>query len=201
MNGYDVFCLYLGLKLHFTKDSYDYVKFNGKTKASTKTFLNRNDRHFFDRLAKTKKGDVFGFLVSNFVVRGNFWFGELFDDSAEQIFTDWKRRIQSLSMVFSDDVSVIVNEMNGMPFDDIFKAEGGRHPIILRMVVREDISIETFILLNKMLGFFDQFDRVMPDDYLWAGVRMRSLKYEPFMAITNTNKYREILLDKLQNND
>jgi len=195
MNGYDVFCVYLSLKLHFTKDSYDYIRFNGKTKANTKTFLNRKDRHFFDKLAREHGKDVFDFLVSNFVVRGNFWVGELFDDSAEQIYTQWKRRTESLSMVFSEDSNIIVKEMTS--FEDVFKVEDGRHPLLMRLLVREDISIETFIILNKILGFFDQFDRDMPDDYLWGGIKKRCVKYESFVTIVNLNKYREILLGKV----
>ena len=150
MTGYDAFCTYLGLKLHFTRDSYDYFKFNGKTKSSVRVYENRKDRFFFDKLAKQKGKDVFGFLVANFVERGDFWVGELFDDEAEQIFTDWKRRIQSLTMIFSEDIGKILKEMSSsdMHFDDIFISEAGMHPPLMRLVLRDDISIATYIIMH-----------------------------------------------------
>lgn len=202
MTGYDAFCIYLGLKLHFTTDSYDYLKFGGKTKSSVKVFNNRKDRYFFDKLAKTKKKDVFGFIVSNFIARGTFWVGELFDDEAEQIFTSWKKRIQSLTMVFSEDINKIIKEMSSsdLHFDDMFKSEQGRHPLLMKMVLREDICIESFIIINKILGFFKQFDRDMEDDLLWDELKNKCLNYEPFVAIKNTDKHRKILLNKLEEN-
>ena len=33
-DGYEAYKKYLALKLHFTRDDYDYLKFNGQTKAS-----------------------------------------------------------------------------------------------------------------------------------------------------------------------
>ena len=200
MNGYEAFCIYLGLKLHFTRDSYDYFKFNGKTKSSVRVYENRKDRFFFDKLAKRKGKDVFGFLVSNFVARGDFWVGEAMDDEAEGIFTDWKRRMQSLTMVFSEDVGKILKEMSssGMHFDDIFVSEEGRHPLLMRLVLREDISIETFIIMNKILGFMQQFDIDMNDDILWKELRTKCQNYEPFVAIKDTTKHRKILAEKVQ---
>jgi hypothetical protein len=200
MTGYNAFCIYLGLKLHFTKESYDYIKFNGKTKANVKTYNNRKDRHFFDRLAKTQKKDVFGFLVANFVARGDFWVGDIFDDDAERIFTEWKKRLQSLTMVFSEDINKIIKEMlnSEMNFDDIFISENGRHPLLMKMVLREDIAIESFIIMNKFLGFDRQFDKDMEDDLLWEELRIKCLKYEPFVAIKDTTKHRKILLNKLE---
>ena len=200
MTGYDAFCTYLGLKLHFTRDSYDYFKFNGKTKSSVRVYENRKDRFFFDKLAKQKGKDVFGFLVANFVERGDFWVGELFDDEAEQIFTDWKRRIQSLTMIFSEDIGKILKEMSSydMHFDDIFISEDGMHPPLMRLVLRDDISIETFIIMNKILGFFKQFNQDMGDDLLWEELRKKCQNYEPFVAIKDTTKHRNILAKKVQ---
>ena len=200
MNGYEAFCIYLGLKLHFTRESYDYFKFNGKTKSSVRVYENRKDRFFFDKLAKKKGKDVFGFLVSNFVARGDFWVGEAMDDEAEGIFTDWKRRMQSLTMVFTEDIGKILKEMSSsdMHFDDIFVSEEGRHPLLMRLVLREDISIETFIIMNKILGFMQQFDIDMNDDLLWEELRTKCQNYEPFVAIKDTTKHRKILIEKIQ---
>ena len=203
MNGFDVFQIYLGLKLHFTKSNYDYFKFNGKTNTKPSTFLNRKDRHFFDKLARVHKKDVFGFLVSNFVERGDLWVGDTFDDSAETIFTEWKKRFQSLRVSFSDDCSTIFNEadMLDIKFDDIFKFEDGRHPLIMRMHLQGRISIESFIIMNQILHFFVDFDAQMTDDIMWKELRGKCLNYEPFLPTKNdTQPYKDIMRKTAQKN-
>ena len=47
MDGFDVYKIYLAIKLHFTSESYDYFKHNGKTTARLATFTKRRDRYFF----------------------------------------------------------------------------------------------------------------------------------------------------------
>ncbi len=87
---------------------------------------------------------------------------------------------------------------SGTHFDDIFISDNGKHPLLMKMVLREDICIESFIIMNKILGFFKQFDQDMEDDLLWDELRKKCLNYEPFVAIKNTDKHRKILLNKLE---
>lgn len=196
VNGFDVYKTYIALKLHFTKPTYDFFKFNGKTSVKSSSFMNRKDRHFFDKLAKNHPKDCVGFLVANFVERNDVWVGEVLDSDAEDVFTAWKRRFQSLGNVYSDDCSRIFNEadLNHMSFDDIFKFRDGRHPLIMRLLLQRTITIETFILMNKLLSFFDLFDKEMGDDIMWNELRFKCEKYAPFLPKGDLAKYREITL-------
>lgn len=191
--------------MHFTSESYDYIKFNGKTRASVSSYNNRKDRHFFDKLARTKNKDIFGFLLSNFIDRGDFWIGELFDDEADQTFTNWKKRLQSLGEIFNQDSVIIVKELTkkNIEFDALFDIENGSHPIIMKMAMREDICIESFIILDCILGFFDRFEKELNDDFLWVELKLKCNNYKPFIIrlLNNLPKYRQILLDKIKEND
>ena len=54
---------YLGVKLHFT-DTYDYIKYGGKTNVKLDTFTKRKDRYFFHKLSKRfNERDVLDFLL------------------------------------------------------------------------------------------------------------------------------------------
>ena len=110
--------------------------------------------------------------------------------------------MQSLTMVFTEDINKILKEMSSSEkhFDDIFISEDGTHPVLMRLVLRDDISVETFIIMNKILGFFKQFDQDMDDDLLWDELKRKCLNYEPFVAINNTDKHRKIILNKLEEN-
>ena len=54
--GYEAYKKYLAIKLHFTKDEYDFFKYNGETNAKFETFIQRNDKYFFVKVAR-KYGD------------------------------------------------------------------------------------------------------------------------------------------------
>ena len=56
MTGFEVYKMYLALRMHFTKDHYDYVKYRGKVNASEKAFEQRRDRYFFKKLATKYDG-------------------------------------------------------------------------------------------------------------------------------------------------
>jgi hypothetical protein len=45
--GYEAYKKYLSIKLHFSKDEYDFFKYNGETNAKYETFIQRNDKYFF----------------------------------------------------------------------------------------------------------------------------------------------------------
>ena len=38
--GYDAYTLYLGIKLHFINEEYNFIKYNGKVKATSNPFSN-----------------------------------------------------------------------------------------------------------------------------------------------------------------
>ncbi len=44
MTGYETFALYNSLKLHFSKESFDFFKYGGKSKISVNAFENRKDK-------------------------------------------------------------------------------------------------------------------------------------------------------------
>lgn len=144
-------------------------------------------------------------MLSNFIERGDFWIGEVFDDEAEQTFVEWKKRLQSLGEIFSQDSSTIVKELikKNINFDDLFVVENGSHPIIMKMAMREDICIESFILLDSILGFFDRFEKELDDDFLWVELKSKCANYKPFIVslLNNLPKYRNILLNKIKETD
>ena len=52
MTGYEAFSLYNSLKLHFSQQTYDYFKYNGKSNISVNSFENRKDKYHFYKLSR-----------------------------------------------------------------------------------------------------------------------------------------------------
>ena len=106
MEPFEVYRYYLALRLHFTTDKYDAIKQQGRVRASKQAFLKRNDLLAIRRVAETYSDkEVVDFLVSNFV-SGDRW-GGVFDVEAKERYTDWKRRIESMSYTFQKELSKV----------------------------------------------------------------------------------------------
>ncbi len=50
-DGFDVFKTYLGIKLHFTTNTYDWFKYEGKVNCKLDTFTKRNDRYCLQKIS------------------------------------------------------------------------------------------------------------------------------------------------------
>tara|TARA_R100000458_G_C8278477_1_gene254673 strand:- start:14573 stop:15196 length:624 start_codon:yes stop_codon:yes gene_type:complete len=202
MNGYDTFKLFMGLKLHFSKKTYDWFKFNGKTKLNARSYENRKDRYFFDKIAKKFKTEeeVVSFFVSNLIKKNNIWIGELFELECEENYTEWKKTIQSLGYIFNEDCITIARSIvdSNLLFNDIFISKDNRHPIIMRMVLQNKIKLESFVILNSILRFKKHFDVDLEGDYVWEELSLLLEKYEPFLFLKDNSKYRNSLINKVK---
>ena len=188
---FDAYRCYLSMKNHFTKDKYDYHKYRGKSRATVQSFYKRKDRFWFEKLARNKSDqEVVEFFVSNFITctdPGKLWIGEMIKDG-EGRYTEWKKRNQSLSYVFKEETESLFSDGN---FDSMFAMDGTRHPQILKEYLRKNISIETLVILDKILGFRENFDSHLKDP-VWETVSMRMKKYSPFLNI-DVQRYKKIL--------
>ena len=191
MMPFDAYRCYLSMKNHFTKDKYDYHKYRGKSRATVQSFFKRKDRFWFEKLARNKSDqEVVEFFVSNFITctdPGKLWIGEMIKDG-EGRYTEWKKRNQSLSYVFKEETESLFSDGD---FDSMFAMDGTRHPQILKEYLRKNISIETLVILDKVLGFRENFDSHLKDP-VWETVSMRIKKYSPFLNI-DVQRYKQIL--------
>lgn len=191
VKAFDVYKSYLGLKNHFTKKTYDYHKYCGKSRASIQSFYKRRDRFFFEKLSRQKDdSEVIEYFVANFVSCDDpqgLWIGQIMKEG-ESNYSNWKRKNQSMSYVFKNEVSDLFENKK---FDDVFYIDGSRHPIIVKEHLANDVSLETLIILDRILGFKKNFDKKLKDP-VWEFLSMRIDKYSPFIH-TDIFSYKRIL--------
>jgi hypothetical protein len=190
MAPFDCYKTYLALKNHFTKSSYDYHKYNKKTRASLQSFYKRKDRFWFEKLSRQKdEKEVEDFFVANFVLCNDpetLWIGEIIKEGEDR-YTKWQRKVQSLSYVFKEESESLFEENK---FEDVFNCSNG-HPPLLKKFLIGKISIETLVIYNKIFLFGNKFDKKLKDP-VWETVSRRIKKYEPFLHI-EVQRYRKIL--------
>lgn len=195
MTPFDCYKTYLALKNHFTKEKYDYHKYCGKSRASLQSFYKRKDRFWFEKLSRNKNDkEIVEFFVSNFVAIDNpdsLWIGEIIR-SGETVYSDWKKRNQSLMYVFKEEVENVFLNKN---FDDLFSTSEHGHPQILKEFIRGNLSIDTFVILDKILNFRVGFDKKI-NDPVWSLISLKIKKYSDFLNI-NIFRYKESLKEIL----
>jgi hypothetical protein len=194
LSGYETYCIYLALKNHFTRDNYDFFKYNGKVSASKESFLNRQDRFKFEKLSR--KCDDVKTHIALCLMADRTWIGDMLDDDAFESTRKHKRKVQSMSYDFKNEIE---------KYDDIrllFKKEDGRpdaYPMILNEYMRGDISLETIIILNSFTDFIPKFDDKLKDDFLWSKFSFKARKFAPFLlSEIDRKKFKQILKDHMK---
>jgi len=178
---FDAYKTYLALKNHFTKDTYDYHKYAGKTRASLQSFYKRKDRFWFEKLSRSKtEEEVVDFFVSNFVSSDdptNLWIGNIIREG-EDTYKRWQKRNQSLTYFFKQETENLFGENK---VDDVFDCSKG-HPIILKKFLTGKISPETMIIYDRIFGYLNNFDKKLKDP-VWETVSLKLKKYSSFIHI------------------
>jgi len=192
MDGFDVYKTYLAIKLHFTRDDYNFDMYNGRTRASYDSFNKRNDRFFFHRIAKKYKTDMVDFLVSGFVGNHNTWVGDLNTSTAEQKYLQHIKRRDGFSYYFKLDMMHLIKKANG-DFNKIFKCYKGQHPILLKSFLAKKIGLDTLSVLQKMFNYCKKFDKEIEEKIVWPKVSLLTRKYTTFLGDKDYNKLKEII--------
>jgi len=188
MNDFESYKLYISLKNHFSKPSYNYFKYNGKSNLKYESYLKRKDKIFFQKLAKHE--DVQNFLLSNFCINDKLWIKDLaYSEESEKNYKEWVKRQNSLSYIFKNDLEKLDN-----PFDSNFIITDSSHPNLLKLYLRKDISIETFCILLDLSGAIKHWDNKLRYDPIWDEIRLKVIKYTPFIKY-DKEKIKKICVD------
>lgn len=190
MDAFEAYKHYLALKSHFTSKTYDFFKYNGAVKAKRESFESRNDKYFFQKLSKHK--DITNFLVSLFVYgKKDMWIGDVVrNEESEQIYKKWQKTTQSLTYVFMGDLEKFNEDLVSS-----FVVNDGQHPHALKLLLQNEISIETFIIMNDIMRFTPTWNREIVEQVVWPEVRQKCKKYHPFVTY-DKEKLKNIVVDK-----
>ena len=198
MNGFEVYKIYLAVKLHFTSKgrSYDFHKHLGRTTARLETFTKRRDRYFFHKLSKSYNNNtIVDYFVSNFVTNTNLWVGDIIGKTGDDNYKVWSKKIEALHYYYEQDIDYILEQ--DYKFDDLFKSVNGQHPPILKMFLSKRINFETVLILDEILSITKQLNKNINEKVLWPKLYDRMIRYKSFLNY-NLTKYKMTLKRKLK---
>jgi hypothetical protein len=180
MTPYQAAKAYMACKLHFQSEKYDIFKYRGRTSLSREAFEKRKDRYRLEKMARDMKDDeIVQYFVANFSRKPDY--AGLFDDQSDTRFKQWESYNQSLSYNFGNEVKQLfeVAQEDGMCYNDVFFSSDGQHPPVLLAYMGKQISIETFIILDRLNSFTEK----MVGDVVTEGILRTARKYGPFLKV------------------
>ena len=190
MAPFDAYKTYLALKNHFTKNNYDYHKYQGKVRANLDSFYKRKDRFWFEKLSRNKTDqEVIDFFIANFIHvddPSSLWIGSIIHDG-DTHYKDWQKRIQSLSYIFKEESEKLFKDYK---FEEVFDCSKS-HPVLLKTFLGGKISLETMIIYDRIFLYGKNFDKKLKDP-VWETVSLKMKKYSPFLN-TDVFRYGKIL--------
>ena len=189
MTAFEVYKEYIALKNHFTKTTYDYFRYFGKTRLSFDKFETRNDKLFFQKLAKHP--DPKNFLLSNLLVNEKAWIRDIaYSDAAGKVYQEWVKRTESLSYIFSSDLSKLDDDFNSN-----FIIKNNSHPKLLKLYMSGEITLESMVMLVDMAKCMKYWNSKLEYDPIWEQVSTKIVKYRPFLSY-DKEKIKNIVLAK-----
>ena len=175
VSPFEAYRTYLALKQHFTRSNYDFFKYNGKVNVQQSSFEVRKDKYQFYKLSKHK--DPINYLVSNFVFNDIKWVGDLFSEPSKDTYIKWQKYQQSITYNFTNELNKLLTK-----FNDNFIVTNGQHPHLLKLYKTGEISLETLIILDDILGFTKHWNKQIEDTILWPSIYQKMVKYRPFVS-------------------
>jgi len=194
MKPFEAFQLYVALKNHFTQKTYDFHKYQGKTKVTYDHYQKRKDKYYFQKLAKHRNPQ--DFLVANFIENPSFWAGEInHNQESNKIYSSWAKRVQSLHYDFEQSMKKLLLTHS---IEDLIRVPDNGHPTCIVKYLQKEISLETLILFVVACRCYSYWNKHLAKDVVWDSVGRVILKYKPFLQI-DSQKCKTIVKTVVKN--
>jgi hypothetical protein len=189
---------YLALKRHFASDTYDIVKYKGKVSLSREGYAKRDDKYQLEKMARTMTDEeIVQFFIANFTTVAHY--RGVHDDQSETRYKKWLAYKHTFTYNFGNEVRKLfaMAQEDGMCYNDVFFSNEQQHPPVLVAYLGKEISIETFIVLDRL----NSFTKTMVQDVVTEGILRTARKYDPFLKVdlenygNITRRIREIVFE------
>lgn len=190
MDGFRIFQLHIALKIHFTKANFSIFKNKGYLRGSYEAFLRRNDYLLYEKIGTlyNTPQEVIPFLASNLMYNNPSIVYDL--ETSIQNYTEYLRRKQSISNIFRNDLSTLVEKKIAL------KSIGQIGSNVLNLVLGKKITIESVRILDDFTGVVNTFKENANDMLLFNNDILRIEKSKGFV-IYKKEKLHSIFMSYL----
>lgn len=180
MDGFLAYKFYLAVKLHFSSDSYDVFRSNGRIKATYESYLKRNDKGLFEGIAYKfpQEKEYIQYIASNFMYGHPNVIYDSYDDGMAR-YMEYVKRKQSITRVFANDLTKITSYDCHYIFDAYLK---------------NLITLETVVILDTLENVCDSVYNVLVEDQVRLVKKSRKfVKFDNDKIVANYKQFLEDL--------
>lgn len=170
--------MFLALKNHFTQESYDIVKYRGKTNATINGFEKRKDRLQFAKLSRKVSDDDMQYYIIANIIEGKSWIGQFLEEDAELNFQKFKNAYSDIIKTVNREVR---ESLDGISFSNFFKVDKYEYPHVVLSKLDDTLSYLTLVVLNNFVQFVPKYNEAYAGDEVWSSMALMIDKLTPFI--------------------
>ena len=153
--AYQYYVYYIALRLHFNDANYNFFKYNGKVKqVNEHKFNGRNDKYFFEKATRTYDTETYlNRCLTEMKVNTKFFIKDIFTKNNEDRYFKRKGYLESFIQSYDYELSSVISYCikNKISQEQLLKGNrDDERPVIYNLLIKNVISIETFIGINKV---------------------------------------------------
>lgn len=177
--------MFLALRLHFTRASYDYFKYHGKTNMTHEKFEQRSDKFLFAKLTRLyQTSDEYrDLVVSNCLKDAHLYSRVLLSSEAQERYVEYRKVHESLTYQVEQDYHWLFEQNSDLNFWLRSDHEWHNHPPLMRAVLSNRIKMETLLVMNRVLNFLPLWERKIQDTIRAPEFLLLCRKYDPFLSV------------------
>lgn len=185
MDDYSLFKTYIAMRSHFTSETYDYVKYDGKTSISESAYQKRKDIASF-KIVSTwmPQKHCESLLLAHFIELNNFTINFLCENpaKAQKIYNRWKQRTENLLDTYNKDIQTISLFSKSGSWKDVIYQTEDDYPQLFKLVMSGKITPETYSLLDDLFHHTSKAYKGMDTDLMFQGLNLKYRKYRSFLS-------------------
>ena len=93
--------------------------------------------------------------------------------------------------MFSTEVSDLLRKRT---IQKVLEVKNGQHPILLKEFLAKKISLETMCIMDEIIGFTKDWDRLISEKVVYPDVMLKINKYKSFISYDH-NTYKKELIE------
>ena len=93
--------------------------------------------------------------------------------------------------MFETEVS---DQVRKYKIDTLLKVSNGQHPRLLKAYLGKEISLETLCIMDEIIGFSSDWERLISEKIVYPEVHIKLNKYKAFLSYP-TQEYNNKLIE------
>ena len=179
------------VKLHFSTKNYNYNKYEGKVKKS-----NYKDIVPYSMIAKGKyKTDFPDFFIPGLFQNPKSNIENFLSEDYIRTWKYWESYQRATQYYFERELLEIQNylEKTKLKFDSMFLIKENEMPVIYKFIVKNQVSPQTLLYLDQVIGFIDRIDFRITEKILFPKVQNRLKKLKTFLKPKEKENLKKIV--------